>query len=111
ARGAGLIFIPAPPGRGQDEGSTSGVDGLYKEAVARFEDWFGVAREQAVNEPAAVTLATADASGQPAARTVLLKHFDERGFVFYTNTRSRKGRHLGHNPRAALCFFWQALMR
>lgn len=84
---------------------------LCNEAIARFEDWFSVAREQAVNEPTAMTLATVDADGQPAARTVLLKHFDERGFVFYTNTHSRKGQHLDHNPKAALCFFWQPLMR
>ncbi|HET6724505.1 MAG TPA: pyridoxamine 5'-phosphate oxidase [Gammaproteobacteria bacterium] len=87
------------------------MSNLYAEAVKRFQDWFAVAREQGVNEPTAVTLATVDVNGQPAARTVLLKHFDERGFVFYTNTHSRKGRHLDHDPKAALCFFWQPLMR
>lgn len=87
------------------------MNNLYQEAVERFDAWFAEARQQAVNEPAAMTLATVDAEGQPAARTVLLKHFDERGFVFYTNTRSRKGQHLDANPKAALCFFWQGLMR
>ncbi|HET7306309.1 MAG TPA: pyridoxamine 5'-phosphate oxidase [Gammaproteobacteria bacterium] len=87
------------------------MNDIYKQAVARFSEWFAQAREQTVSEPTAMTLATVDASGQPAARTVLLKQFDERGFVFYTNTRSRKGTHLDANPRAALCFFWQALMR
>ncbi|HET8552503.1 MAG TPA: pyridoxamine 5'-phosphate oxidase [Gammaproteobacteria bacterium] len=84
---------------------------IYKEAVGRFSEWFALAREQSVNEPTAMTLATVDADGRPAARTVLLKQFDERGFVFYTNTRSRKGMHVDANPYAALCFFWQGLMR
>ncbi|HET7569697.1 MAG TPA: pyridoxamine 5'-phosphate oxidase [Gammaproteobacteria bacterium] len=84
---------------------------IYKEGVDRFAEWFALAREQAVNEPTAMTLATADADGRPAARTVLLKQFDERGFVFYTNTRSRKGTHVDANPYAALCFFWPGLMR
>ncbi len=56
-----------------------------------------------------MALATADASGQPSVRMVLLKAVDERGFVFYTNLESRKGRELAENPRAALCFHWQPL--
>ena len=60
-------------------------------------------------EPTAVTLATAGADGQPSARLVLLKAVDERGFVFYTNLRSRKGRDLAANPRAALTFHWAPL--
>ncbi|MBA3889993.1 MAG: pyridoxamine 5'-phosphate oxidase, partial [Gemmatimonadaceae bacterium] len=55
--------------------------------------------------------ATVGLDGQPAARMLLLKHADERGFVFHTNVRSRKGRELGANPRAALCFHWQPLER
>ena len=58
-----------------------------------------------------MTLATADAAGAPSARVVLLKDVDERGFAFYTNYDSRKGRDLAANPRAALCFFWQPLER
>lgn len=60
-------------------------------------------------EPTAMTLATVGADGQPSARLVLLKSVDERGFVFYTNVRSRKGRELAANPRAALTFHWQPL--
>jgi pyridoxamine 5'-phosphate oxidase len=60
-------------------------------------------------EPTAMTLATVGDDGQPSARLVLLKSVDERGFVFYTNVRSRKGRDLAANPRAALTFHWQPL--
>src|SRR5687767_13371806 len=60
-------------------------------------------------EPTAMTLATVGGDGQPSARLVLLKSVDERGFVFYTNLRSRKGRELAANPRAALTFHWQPL--
>jgi pyridoxamine 5'-phosphate oxidase len=60
-------------------------------------------------EPTAMTLATVGTDGQPSARLVLLKAVDERGFVFYTNLRSRKGRDLAANPRAALTFHWQPL--
>ena len=60
-------------------------------------------------EPTAMTLATVASDGQPSARLVLLKAVDDRGFVFYTNLRSRKGRELAANPRAALTFHWQPL--
>ena len=82
---------------------------LLREALARFEEVFARARETEASEPTAVILATADGEGRPSARTVLLKGVDERGFVFYTNAHSRKGRDLGENPRAALAFFWQTL--
>ena len=80
---------------------------LYREALARFEEVFARAARTRLREPAAVVLATANAQGWPSARTVLLKGVDERGFVFYTNANSRKGRDLGENPRGALVFFWQ----
>jgi len=60
-------------------------------------------------EPDAMVLATADSDGQPSARYVLLKAFDDRGFVFYTNLESRKARALAANPRAALCFYWAGI--
>ena len=63
-----------------------------------------------LNEPAAVTVATVDADGRPSARVVLLKGYDASGFVFYTNTLSRKGHELAANPRVAMCFFWDPLM-
>ena len=62
-------------------------------------------------EPTAFCLATVGPDGQPSARMLLLKAADDRGFVFYTNMRSRKGRELAANPRAALCFHWQPLER
>jgi len=77
----------------------------------QFERWFAEATKAALPEPNAMTLATVDASGRPAARIVLLKIVDERGFVFFTNFESRKGRELEANPRAALLFFWPELER
>lgn len=83
---------------------------VYAEALRRVRALLEQARHADLHEPTAVTLATADAQGRPSARTVLLKEVTERGFIFYTNSESRKGRELAANPRAALCFFWQPLM-
>ena len=74
--------------------------------MARFAEWWRAA-EPSLGEPW-VTLATATTGGRPAARVVLLRHFDRRGFVFFTNLRSRKGRELIENPAAALCFYFAA---
>jgi len=76
-----------------------------------FHRWFDEALAAGVTEPNAMTLATVDDDGQPAARIVLLKGLDERGFVFYTNYESRKGREMAAQPRAALVFWWEALER
>lgn len=84
---------------------------LYREAIERFDALFQQAQSSEPGEKTAMILATADRSGQPSARTVLLKNFDERGFVFYTNLRSRKGQDLVDNPRASLLFLWQSLAR
>jgi len=77
----------------------------------QFSRWWDEALRAEVLEPNAMTLASADADGRPAARTVLLKGFDAQGFVFYTNYESRKGRELTANPRASLLFFWRELER
>jgi pyridoxamine 5'-phosphate oxidase len=77
----------------------------------QFGLWFEQALEQNVPEPTSMTLATADAQGRPSARVVLLKGFDEAGFVFYTNYNSRKSQELAAQPWACLNFFWQALER
>ena len=69
-----------------------------------FADWYGEAQEKEAELPTAVALATASADGSPSVRMVLLKGFDERGFVFYTNLESRKGDEISANPSAALCF-------
>ena len=79
--------------------------------VDQFAQWFADAKAAGVPEANAMTLATADASGAPSARVVLLKDFDRRGFVFFTNYTSRKAEDLAANPRAALCFYWQPLER
>lgn len=86
-------------------------DVLAEDPVAQFQRWFGDAERAQLIEPNAMTLATADAAGRPAARIVLLKGVDARGFVFFTDYRSRKARDLDENPRAALTFLWKELER
>ncbi len=76
-----------------------------------FGEWYAGAEDCGLKEPTAVMLATADEAGRPSARMVLLKGYDETGFVFYTNLESRKGRQLSVNPYAALCFHWMPLGR
>jgi pyridoxamine 5'-phosphate oxidase len=76
-----------------------------------FARWFAEAQDAQVPDANAMTLATASADGSPSARIVLLKAFDERGFVFFTDYRSRKGTELEANPRAALVFYWPELDR
>jgi pyridoxamine 5'-phosphate oxidase len=77
-----------------------------RDPLELFQQWFQAARARGLDLPEAMTLATADARGRPSARTVLLKGADERGFVFFTNYESRKGRELAENPHAALVFVW-----
>ena len=81
-----------------------------REALDRFDALFKRAAACDLNEPTAVTVATVGADGAPSARVVLLKGYDASGFVFYTNTLSRKGHELAANPRVAMCFFWDPLM-
>ena len=86
-------------------------DTLYRQAIERFTELFSQARKLDLLEPTAMSLATTDDRGHPSVRTVLLKAVDLRGFVFYTNKQSRKGRQLQQTSRAALCFYWQALLQ
>jgi len=86
-------------------------DNLAPNPVDQFRAWFNQAREAALLEPNAMTLATATAKGHVSARTVLLKAFDEKGFVFFTNYGSRKSREIEENPSAALLFAWLPLER
>jgi pyridoxamine 5'-phosphate oxidase len=79
--------------------------------VQQFQAWFEDARKADILEPNAMSLATADGDGQPDLRTVLLKYFDDSGFVFYTNYGSRKAREMEQNPQAALLFTWLGLNR
>jgi pyridoxamine 5'-phosphate oxidase len=84
---------------------------VLRDPYEQFEGWFDEVLRAKLPEPNAMILATADAEGQPSARTVLLKGYDTRGFVFFTNYDSRKGRDLAHNPRATLLFLWLELER
>ena len=77
----------------------------------QFAKWLKEAVDAGAEEPTAMTIATISTKGFPSARMVLLKGFDEKGFVFYTNYDSRKGNHLKKNPNAALVFFWRELER
>lgn len=79
--------------------------------MRQFARWWDEATRSMLREANAMTLATASVDGTPSARTVLLKGYDDDGFVFYTNYDSRKGRELAANPRAALLFFWAELER
>jgi len=79
--------------------------------ITHFEAWFEDATKSEPGDPTAMALATADADGIPSLRMVLLKHVSAEGFVFYTNTGSRKGQDLAANPNAALCFHWASLGR
>jgi len=82
-----------------------------RDPLRQFARWFDAAVAVKVPEPNAMTLATTDASGKPSARIVLLKEVDARGFTFYTNYESRKGRELAARACAALLFFWPELER
>jgi pyridoxamine 5'-phosphate oxidase len=91
--------------RGLDE------DDLDPDPLVAFRRWFDAAVAARLPEPNAMVLATVDPDGRPAARTVLLKGIDQRGFRFFTNYGSTKGRHLAANPACALVFLWQPLAR
>jgi pyridoxamine 5'-phosphate oxidase len=84
---------------------------LARDPFRQFEKWFSEAQAAKIAEPNAMVLGTATRDGRPSARTVLLKAVDGRGFVFYSNYESRKGRELESNPRAVLTFPWIAMER
>lgn len=84
---------------------------LNPDPIAQFRSWFAEVQAAKGIEPNAMTVATADTTGSPTARTVLLKGLDERGFIFYSNYESAKGSQLTANPRAELLFYWPELER
>jgi pyridoxamine 5'-phosphate oxidase len=86
-------------------------EALAADPIEQFEAWFQAAKAAGVAQPDAMTLATATQDGTPSARMVILRGFDARGFVFYTNYESQKGQELTANPRAALVFYWQEMGR
>jgi len=98
------------PGTRRARDSLSQRD-LDRNPIAQFRIWLDEAAAAGIRLPEAVALATADAGGRPSVRHVLLRGLDERGFVFYTNYESRKGRELEVNPRAGLAFYWRELDR
>jgi pyridoxamine 5'-phosphate oxidase len=83
-------------------------DPRYLEAINAFREKHARTSELGVREPSAMSLATVNADGQPSIRTVLLRGVDERGFVFFTNSESRKGTQMASNPQVALTFYWDA---
>lgn len=87
------------------------TDAPLAEPIERFAEWFEEAGRNEPRDPNAMALATVDDDGLANVRMVLLKGFDEKGFVFYTNVESRKGVELAANPRAALCFYWKSLQK
>jgi len=88
-----------------------GEEDLDPNPFKQFEMWYGTALTADLIHPDAFTLATSGADKGPSARMLLLKGFDENGFVFYTNSESKKGDDLRYNPNAAICFWWDKLER
>jgi pyridoxamine 5'-phosphate oxidase len=84
---------------------------VHENPVKQFEKWFEEACASKLNEPNAMVISTVGVDGRPSSRVVLLKSFDEKGFVFFTNYESRKGKELEQNPFASLLFFWPELER
>ena len=76
-----------------------------------FEEWFEEAKKSELNDPNALALATSNKEGVPSVRMVLLKGFNEKGFVFYTNLNSKKSVDIQSNPHASMCFHWKSLLR
>ncbi|MBI4660578.1 MAG: pyridoxamine 5'-phosphate oxidase [Verrucomicrobia bacterium] len=97
--------------RAEYAGRDMRLEDLGSDPLRQFELWFKEACEAGVQEPNAMSLATVGADGHPTLRTVLLKQFDARGFVFFTNLESRKSRQIGENPNVSLLFPWLALHR
>lgn len=92
-------------------GSTLEREDFRADAIEQFEDWFRQACHSDMLDPNAMSLATVDNTDRPALRTVLLKYFDEKGFVFFTNLASNKALHIANNSNVALLFLWSGLDR
>ena len=97
-----------------NEKNSLGLDICFKDEdnpTNLFKEWFKKAETTEPNDPNALSLATADKSGKPKVRMVLLKGFSDDGFTFYTNFNSSKGKDLKENPKASMCFHWKSLLR
>lgn len=86
-------------------------ESLDSDPVKQFAEWLSQARDTDIADPTAMSLATVNAAGRPSQRTVLLKYFDKKGFVFFTNYNSRKAKDIGKNPNVSLLFVWLELER
>ena len=107
-------LIPPTPSEAEYQAAAVDTTPLLEAASDPFDlfgTWLAEAKEKEMNDANAMALATADSTGLPDVRMVLLKDFDRQGFVFYTNLESYKGQQLGENPQAALCFHWKSLRR
>lgn len=91
--------------------ATLDSDTAHPDPFKQFESWFQAASKMEILEPNAMVLATADTSGHPSARSVLLKYFDKDGFVFFTNYNSRKAQQIANNPNVTALFPWYSLQR
>ena len=105
-----MLLDPAQLRQNYDQGALDEAD-VDADPFRQFAQWFEAAHAAGLMEPNAMTLATADGRGRPSSRMVLLKGVDARGFTFFTNFESRKGRDLAANPRASLLFWWDKLHR
>ena len=83
----------------------------YENPLELFKEWFDEAKKTEINDPNALALATSSKNGIPSVRMVLLKDFNEKGFVFYTNLKSKKSQDIHSNPYASMCFHWKSLLR
>ena len=92
-------------------GFTLDRDSLHEDPVVQFEDWFRHACETVRLDPNAMSISTVDEQNRPSSRTVLLKYFDKKGFVFFSNFESRKSREIAANPHVALLFLWSDAAR
>ena len=97
-----------------NEKNSLGLDNCfkdYKNPLELFKEWFEEAKKTEINDPNALALATSTKDGIPTVRMVLLKDFNEKGFVFYTNLNSKKSNDIKINPNASMCFHWKSLLR
>ena len=91
-----------------------GLDNCFKDLenpIELFDEWFNEAKKTEINDPNALALATSSKDGEPSARIVLLKDFNQNGFVIYTNLDSKKSTDIKNNPNASMCFHWKSILR
>jgi pyridoxamine 5'-phosphate oxidase len=110
-RSVKMKFVPPTSHWPRSNASPAFGKNFHPDPIRQFQRWFAAIEKQGLHEPNAMALATVSANGQPSVRMVLLKGVDKRGFQFFTNYESRKGRELAANRRAALVFYWREASR